>query len=116
MSPEATKTKELTELVDLILDGVSLAVDASKDGHIGLEDLPLLIKLVPDLGPAFENVGAVPAELAHLSADDASALVVHVMAKLAITDAHARKVIDSALKAAAAVYSLVTVIADPAAV
>lgn len=114
--PENTKNKELLEFLDLILDGLQVVVDANADGTIDIKDLPLLMKLVPDLGPAFSNIGAIPGELAAMDAEGAAAAVAHVMEKLAITDAHARLVIDTALKAVAANYALVKALKDPKAV
>lgn len=108
------KNAELLGLVDLILDGLQVGIDAEKDSKIGFEDAALLMRLIPDLGPAFSNVGAVPGELAHLSAEDAASLMTHVMAKLAITNVHARAVIEASLKTATAVYGLLTLLKNPA--
>jgi hypothetical protein len=107
--------KDVLAVVDLILDGVGVVVDAEKDGKIDLSDLPLVMKLIPDLGPAFSNLAKVPSELGHMSQEDAGALVAHVIEKLAVTDAHARGIIDAALKAAVSVYALVSAIRAPAA-
>lgn len=101
------KTKNLTELLDLILDGVSIVVDAEADGKITLEDAGLLLRIIPDLGPALGDINLIPSELSAMSAEDSAEVAAHVMAKLAISDEHARKVIDAALKTAVAVYGLV---------
>lgn len=100
------KLKDLKELLDLVLDGVSVAVDAEKDGKLDISDAALLLKLIPDVGPAFADIGNVPAELAAMSAEDAAEIVTYVMGKLAIADDKARKVIDAALKLAAAGYGM----------
>lgn len=105
------KLKETKEMLDLVLDGVSIGVDATKDGKIALDDAALLLRLIPSLGPAIQDAGKIPAELAALQEADAAALVSHVMGKLAIEDAHAREVIDASLKAVAAVAVLVKVVA-----
>lgn len=104
---EQKGTKELKELLDLALTGVEIAVDAGKDGHVGVEDLGLLLKLAPVVQPAIEGVGEIPAELADLSTEEAADVVAHVMAKLAIDHAKARLVIEKALKALVANYELI---------
>lgn len=111
---EAKGTKELKELVDLALTGVEVGVKASADGKVDVQDLGLLLTLVPTVGPAIDGIGEIPGELADLSTEEAAELVAHVMAKLAVDDAKAREVIEKALKAAAAVYALVKAIKAPA--
>lgn len=101
------KTKELVEFLDMLLDGVQVAVDANADGKIDVSDLPLLLKLVPSIGPAITDMDKIPSELAVLSPESAAAVVTHVMTKLAITDEKARELIDLGLKAAAANYAFV---------
>lgn len=103
---ESGKMKETKELLDLILDAVDVAVSAQKDGKISFDDAALLIKILPDFVPAFEGMGAVPAELASMSEADAAELCTHVMVKLALEDGKARKVVDAALKFAVAGYGL----------
>lgn len=104
---EQKGTKELKELLDLALTGVEVGVAAQKDGHIGVEDLGLLLKLVPTIQPALDGIGEIPAELADLSTEEAADVVAHVMAKLVIDDAKARLVIEKALKAIVANYELI---------
>lgn len=99
-------TKELTELLNLLCDTVNVAVKASEDGKVDLADLPLLFNIIPEVGPAFQGVDKIPAELADLTTEEASELVTHVAARLLVTDAHAKAVIDAALKAAVANYNL----------
>lgn len=106
------KLKETKEMLDLVLDTVSIGVDATKDGKIALDDAALLLRLIPSLGPAIQDAGKIPAELAQMSEADAAALVAHVMERLAIQDEHARKVVDASLKAVAAVAHLVKTIAE----
>ena len=101
------KTKNLTELLDLILDGISIVVDAEADGKITLEDAGLLLRLVPSLGPAIGDIGMIPAELSAMTTEDSTELATHVMAKLAVTDEHARKVIDASLKTVVAIHGLI---------
>ena len=104
---ETKGTKELKELLDLVLTGVEIAVDASKDGHVGVEDLGLLLKLAPVVQPAIDGIGEIPAELADLSAEEAADVVAYVMGKLAIDDAKARLVIEKALEVLISTYELI---------
>lgn len=104
---EKKSVKELQEMLDLALMGVEVGVKASADGKVDLSDLALLIPLVGAVSPAIDGVGEIPGELADLSAEEAGELVAHVMAKLAVEDAHAREVAEKGLKAAVAVYELV---------
>lgn len=99
-------TKALIGLLDLLVDAIGVAADASKAGTISINDLPLLMRLIPDLGPALSNIGEIPAEVSALQAEDASALVQHVMAKLNIADAKALAVVDAALKMAVSSFAL----------
>lgn len=104
----------LLALLDLIVDGVKDGIQAVKNGSNVVADAPMLMQLIQDAGPAFSNIKAVPGELAALSAEDASAVVAHVAAKLALADAHAQLIVEASLKAAAAVYALFKAIEAPA--
>jgi hypothetical protein len=95
---EAKDTKNLTEMVDLILTAVEVFGDAKADGKIDAQDLGLLLKLIPQVGPALDGAAEIPAEVKDLSAEEASALVAHVMAKLTIGDEKARTIVEKALK------------------
>lgn len=107
---ETKNTEHLTKLVDLALTGVDVAKKALADGHVGLEDLGLLIALVPAVGPAIDGIGEVPAELKDLSADEAQALAAHVMAKLVVEDAKARAIVEASLGMVAASLKLAAAI------
>lgn len=106
----SSKNPALIGLVDLILDGVAISIEAGADGKVTLSDAALLLKLMPDLGPAFQSIGTVPAELSALDEAAAAELVTHVMEKLVVADAEARAVVDASLKAAVAVFQLVVAI------
>jgi hypothetical protein len=104
---EKLAIKDTIELIDGLLTSLEVIAGAAKDGKIGVEDLPLLLKLVPVVGPAVDGVGNIPAELADLSAEEGAELISHVMAKLAIESEKARSVIEKALKALIAIQQLV---------
>lgn len=89
---------ELVALLDLVLGLVEAGKGALKDGKIDVSDLGQLLLVFPLVQPAIVGIDKVPAELAALSLEDAEALVAHVVEKLAIEDAHARSIIDAALK------------------
>ena len=111
---EAVGIKGTTEVVDAILTGVSVFQQAKADGKIDLSDLGLLLQLIPAIGPVAQDIGGVPAELKDLSAEEAQALVAHIMAKLNIADAHALAVATESLKFAAQGWSLYQAIKAPA--
>lgn len=111
---ENKSIKELKELLDLMLTGVEVGVDITKDGKLDLNDLQHVMKLIPVVGPAVQNIGDIPAELGDLSSEEGTEIVVHVMTKLAVDDAKAKIIIEKSLKAALAVYELVKAISEPA--
>lgn len=105
---------DLSKLVAFLCELVDSAITAEIDGRIDIADLPLLIGLLPKIGPAFAGIKNVPGELAALSPTDAEALVAGVIAQLVIPDAKAKAVVESALKTAAALFHLYTTVKTPA--
>lgn len=103
---EEMGVKELKEILDFGLAMVEMGVKASADKKIDLNDLQLLLTVVPTVGPAFEGLDQAKLEIGNLSAEEAAELVAHAMAKLAVEDAKARAIVEAALKAAAANYAL----------
>lgn len=102
--------ENLTAVVDLGLALVEAGVKVSADGKVGVEDLAQVIAVLPLVSPAIAAVGTIPAEVSDLDAEEATALVAHVMAKLAIDDAKAIKVIGASLKLVVAGVELVAAI------
>lgn len=94
----AKDIKNLKEVVSLVLSGVTAVKSAQADGKIGLEDLALLITLVPSLGPALEGLSDVPAELSDLSAEEVAELAAMVIAAQSVDDAKAKALISGAFK------------------
>jgi hypothetical protein len=110
---EKKGVKELKEMIDLALAGVDVGIKASADGKVDVQDLSLLLSLIPLAGPAIDGVGEIPAELSDLSADEAAEVVAHIMAKLSLGNGKAIRVAEKALKAALAVYMLVQEVKAP---
>jgi hypothetical protein len=109
---ESKGVKDLTDVIDLALAAVNVVQSAKKDGHIGVEDLGLVLQLIPLAGPALDGVGQIPAELKDLSAEEAAQVVAHLGAKLGIEDSKAMHIAEAALKVAASGYSLVKAIQE----
>lgn len=59
--------KETKELLRPIYSLIGALAAAGADGKISLADVGLFIPVITQLGPAVENVGQVPAELADLT-------------------------------------------------
>jgi hypothetical protein len=104
---EQDKTDALKNTLNLVLEGLSVGLEANKDGKIGWSDLALLGRMVDEIGPAISTMGEIPTELSQLDAAAAAQLVEHVMLKLMIDDAKARAVIEKSLKLVVAGYELV---------
>lgn len=109
-------TKELKELLDLVLTGVDIAVSVGADGKVDLADMGQVMKLIPVVAPAFDNIDQVPAEFTDLTEEEAVELVTYTMAKLAISDAHAVKVINAGFKVLIASYALYQILTEKPAV
>lgn len=107
---EAKGTKELKELLDLILTGVEIGVKVSADGKVTLEDVGTFLLLLPKLEPAISGIKELPGELSDLSADEAGELVAHIMTSLVVDDVKAKAVVEQSFKVLLAVYALVKAI------
>lgn len=103
--------QETKDVLALVLDAANIVGEAKKnDGKIDITDAALLIKLVPELAPAFAGITAVPAELGDLDEAEATELVAFVAAKFTLGDPHAREVVEAGLKAVSAVWHLIVVL------
>lgn len=105
-----SKDTALLALLGLVIDGLNIGVAVAKEGKVSVADLPKLMTLIPDLEPAFADIGDVPTELSQLDEQTAADVVAFVMQKLQIADAHATAVANAALKAAVSVFELVKAI------
>lgn len=98
--------KETKEMLDLLLSVLDVGMKARADGKVDMADLGLVLQIVPNLGPAFEGIGEIKAEVSDLSSDEAAELIAHVMGKLILDDAKARLVVEKGLRALVANYEL----------
>jgi len=99
--------KNTKEIVDVALEGVRIGYAATADGKVDLNDLALLLGLVPKVAPAIQDAKVSLLELQELDAADQVELVSHVMVNLAVDEPHARRLVEKSLKAAMAVGVLV---------
>lgn len=86
--------KELKEAVDLVVAGIKAVQTAQSDGSINLSDAGLVLTLIPKIGPAIENIGAVPGEIADLSAEEVAELSASIMASQAVDGEKAKALIE----------------------
>lgn len=107
---------ELKEVVDFAIDAMGAVKEIAADGKLGLSDIGAVIKLAKMASPAIQGIDKVPAELKDLSPEEATQLVAHVVAKLAVDDARATKIAEASLKLAIAGYELAKAISEKPAV
>lgn len=105
--------KELTELVDLVVDAVVDGVEAGKDGF-QVTDVTKFANLLPELLPAIQGLNLIPSEIKSMTFDEGSALVQHVVGRLGVSSTHAIGIVQASLKLATSAYELVVAIKAPA--
>lgn len=98
--------QESKDVVNLLCDLVNLVVSAEADGHIGLEDLPAAMKLVPEFIPAFSGISQVPSELSSMSDADQQEMIKYISDRLEIPNEKAKKVISCALVSCSSLFEL----------
>ncbi len=104
------KNAALLALVDLVVDAIKDGIAIAEDGSFSVIELAKFSNLMPELLPAFASIGMVPAEVKALTFSDDEALVLHVVAKLGVTNAKAVNIITASLKLAADAYDLIKAI------
>lgn len=104
------KDKELIAVVDLIVDAIDDGIAVATGGVFSIVEVAKFSNLIPEIVPAFAGIGMVPAEVKALTFDDASAVVLHVVARLNITSTKAINIVTDSLKLAADAYALVVAI------
>jgi hypothetical protein len=111
---EAVGVKEMKEVVDAVLDCVDLGKAVAADGKVDLGDLDDLLKALPGLvgsvSAAVKDASQIVPEAKDLSAEELAELGAHVMARLAVANEKAVKVVEASLKVAASVLGLVKAI------
>jgi hypothetical protein len=90
--------QNLKEVVDLVLVGHKIAVQAQADGKIDFADAALLMQLIPVVSPALAGIDQVVPEALDLDAAEGVELVAHVAANLAVENEKAKAIIVEALK------------------
>lgn len=105
-------TDDIKHLLSLLIDAGMVAKQVISDGKVGISDLGLLLKLIPDLGPAFSGLAKVPAEVKDLTADELADLVTFVTSKVVVESQKATDIIDNALKLAVSLFGLIKALTE----
>ncbi len=104
------ENKELIAVVDLLTDAVKDGVQIAEGGGFSVVNLAKFSNLLPELLPAVQGLGMVPAEIKALTFKDDEAIVLHVVERLAITNAKALAIVNASLALAADIVSLIQAI------
>jgi hypothetical protein len=99
--------KELTEVVDFVIElgnGVGLAV---ADGKITLGDLGDFLPAARAAMPAISGIGSVDEELLDLSDEEVAEIVNHVVTKFDIPSDKAEKLVEEALELGLKVFKFI---------
>lgn len=112
MSEEKKGLKETKEVLDLGFAIGKMIQEGLKDGKLGMEDLGLLMGLIPHVGPAFDNISEVPAELKDIDAEEAKELLEYAGLKIGgiFSEAELVAKINAALKLGLSIVELVKVL------
>lgn len=102
-------TKNLKEMLDLVITGANAGQLVMADGKIGVDDIGHLMILVPKLGPAFEDIKLIKDEAFDIDASESYELVAFVMEKLTLNDAKAKIYIKAALEMLVKLYDAVQI-------
>lgn len=101
---------ETQEMLDLAVGMANAGIAIADDGKVDMNDLAHVMALLPKIQPAISGASKIPAELGDLDESEAKQLISHVMSNLQVDEAKALNIVDKALKAAAASFSLVQAI------
>ncbi len=106
---EKTGIQNMKEVVGLILSGIAIVKESQADGKIGFDDVALLFKLIPELGPAVAGLDSIPAELSDLSEAEVAELAAFVISSQAgVADTEkAKHLIAGAFKVAGGVVEII---------
>lgn len=107
----ALGTNNLVVLIDALLDTGAAVKAVLADKKVGLDDLAVLVALMPKVGPAVSAAEEALKELKDLTAEEAAPLVSHVMAKLAVEDVKARAIVEASLSMGVAALKLIKALA-----
>jgi len=98
--------RELTEVVSLALEICDSGHLVFADGKVGFGDISALWGLIQKLGPAFQGIALVPAELKDLSSEELKSLADMVMADYGVQESPAHEAINKSLLAIRAIYDV----------
>lgn len=105
-------TKETKEVLRLVFTFAKTVKEAKEnDGVISSADLMLLTKMLPYVGPAFDNAGDIIKELKDLDAAELKDLIVFTGANLGDLGAVKEEVLQKALNAAIALVEFISLVA-----
>lgn len=76
--------KETKECLDAGFAVLRAVKSSMEDGSISYLDIGNLIIVFPAIGPALENIAAVPKELSELSSEEAGELLAHAATQLGL--------------------------------
>ncbi len=96
----------IKSILDLVVDGVKDGIAVETSGKPIVQELSVFANLVGDVPAMLGELPSLPGSLSGFDEPDASALVAYVLAKGVISDAHAQAVINAALQAAQALWSV----------
>ena len=102
--------KELTEVVALGIQVCDSGHLIMADGKIGFGDISELWGLLQKLGPAFENIDKVPAELSDLDIEEADAIIQMVQNDYKLESEKAKEVTIKVLKCIRSIYEVFLII------
>jgi hypothetical protein len=110
-SPKAaaapSNDEALKHVLALVIDAAKIGAQAEEDGKLTVADTILLMKLVPDLAPAVNALGAVLPELKALDRAAEEDLVAFVASRLSgAQSARGAEITQAALKALVANFEL----------
>ncbi len=97
---------ELKKVVLFICEAGTAVAKAEADGSINLLDVPLFLKLLPDLFGAMNSLSAIPKSLQEITKEEADDLANFVTQNLGIGNDKALVLIETAIKAAYSNYDL----------
>lgn len=102
---------------ELMVFGMQLGMAGKKamdDGKLSIEDLGLMVKVFPHIGPAIDGISEVPAELKDIDAEEAEELLLEAARQIpGITDnKRLGLIIIKSIKLALAVGELIKAVSD----
>jgi hypothetical protein len=101
--------KNTQELVKLVVALSSVLKNAQSDGKVDLNDLVLLVGIIPFVGPAIEGISDIPEELKDLDATEIAELSAEIAQLVGgvAGDTKYVGVAEHALKAAFEIFKIV---------